>query len=275
VKIQEKALHEFQEFAGKLKGAGVEVISIKDTPEPHTPDSIFPNNWISMHEDGRVILYPMYAKNRRLEKRPEIIREIGTRFKINEIINFSRFEKEDSYLEGTGSLVIDYDNKKAYAALSHRTNKEILTEICHLLDLEPVTFTAYQTVHGERKPIYHTNVMMCVADQFVVICLETIDDKREREIVVNSIHTSKKEIIEITEDQNNSFAGNMLQVENSRGEKFLVMSTQAFKSLEKSQLEQITNYCQIIHSDISTIERYGGGSARCMMAEIFLKKLDI
>ena len=271
--IQEKALQEFNNFAAKLREKGINVITVKDTLNPHSPDSIFPNNWVSSHEDGTVALYPMFALNRRVERRPEILERLKDEgFKINTVEDFSPFENEEKYLEGTGSMIFDHDYKIAYGSVSLRLDEELFRNFCAKFGFTPIVFHSYQNVGDQRLPIYHTNVMMCVAEQFVVICLDCIDDEMEREKVQEVIKSSNKELIEISEDQLQQFAGNMLQVQNEEGDKFLVMSETAYKSLTKEQVERIENYCEIIYADLNTIETNGGGSARCMLAEVFLPK---
>jgi hypothetical protein len=271
--IQFKALAEFNTFVGKLRGKGINVITIKDTLDPHTPDSIFPNNWVSFHKDGKVVLYPMFASNRRVERREDIIESIQDQgFKVAEIDDWSFSETQGHFLEGTGSMIFDHDNKIAYGSVSLRLDEKLFREFCTKYGFTPVVFHSFQTVGTERLPIYHTNVMMCVADQFVVICLDCIDDELEREKVIETIKGSGKEIIEISEDQMQQFAGNMLQVQNKDGEKFLVMSQTAYQSLTTEQVAAIEKYCEIIYSDLNTIEVNGGGSARCMLAEVFLPK---
>lgn len=269
---QTKALHEFNNFVEKLRSKGINVITVKDTLEPHTPDSIFPNNWISMHQDGTVVLYPMCAVNRRWERRNDILEILKRNFSVKEIIDFSAPENDGKFLEGTGSMIFDHDNKLAYGSVSLRLDEQLFREFCEKFGFEPVVFHSYQTANNERLPIYHTNVMMCVADQFVVICLDCIDDETERVNVVNAIVNSGKEIIEISESQMQRFAGNMLQLQNPEGKKFLVMSLSAYQSLTPEQISNIEKYSEIIYSDLETIETNGGGSARCMLAEVFLEK---
>lgn len=271
--IQSKALAEFNTFVGKLREKGVNVITIKDTLDPHTPDSIFPNNWVSFHKDGKVVLYPMFASNRRVERREDILESIEQLgFEIDEVDDWSFSETQGHFLEGTGSMIFDHDNKIAYGSVSLRLDEKLFREFCTKYGFTPVVFHSYQTVGTERLPIYHTNVMMCVADKFVVICLDCIDDELEREKVIETIKNSGKEIIEISEEQMQKFAGNMLQVQNKEGEKFLVMSQTAYQSLTSEQVAAIEKYCEIIYSDLNTIEVNGGGSARCMLAEVFLPK---
>ena len=267
---QENALNEFNTFVEKLKNAGVNVIVVEDTKTQDTPDSIFPNNWVSFHSSGLVGLYPMYAENRRDERREDIfdtlVNEYG--FEIEEIKDFTEFEEHDKFLEGTGSMVLDRENKICYAAISIRTDEIAVMQFCEEFGYRPVCFTANQDIEGERMAIYHTNVMMCVADKFAVICLNTIDDVLERENIVENLKESGKEIIEITEEQNHRFAGNMLQLMGDKP--YLVMSNSAYESLTESQIKAIKKHCPIIYSSLDTIEACGGGSARCMMAEVFL-----
>lgn len=264
---QEKALAEFDAFVKLLRERGVDVTVIDDTDEPHTPDSIFPNNWISFHDDGTVCLYPMYATNRRLERKPVVLETIAKQFKIGKKIDFSYYEQKDLFLEGTGSMVLDRENKIAYACLSPRTSRKVLQIFCDQMGYKAVVFDA---VDEKGAPIYHTNVMMCVADKYAVICLDSLSKKKEKDEVTGTIKNSGKEIIDISLDQMNRFAGNMLQVENRKGEKLLVMSTRAYESLTPKQLKKLSSFNEIIHSDLSAIEINGGGSARCMMAEIHL-----
>jgi len=270
---QFKALTEFKAFVEKLRSKGISVITIKDTLDPHTPDSIFPNNWVSFHKDGKVVLYPMFASNRRVERRDDIIETIREQgFEVSEIDDWSFPEMQGHFLEGTGSMIFDHDNKLAYGSVSLRLDENLFREFCEKYGFTPVVFHSFQTVGEERLPIYHTNVMMCVADKFVVICLDCIDSELERSKVAEIIKNSGKEIIEISEEQMQQFAGNMLQVQNRDGEKFLVMSETAYRSLHEDQVSAIEKYCEIIYSDLNTIEVNGGGSARCMLAEVFLPK---
>lgn len=267
--VQERALREFDDLVQILSNHGIDVLVVDDPGEPHTPDSVFPNNWISFHQDGSLVLYPMYAKNRRPERRPAIIEIISNRFAVKKIIDLSIFENQDKFLEGTGSMVLDRDKKIAYACLSPRTHEDLFSQFCDEMNYHPVPFHA---VDRNGRAIYHTNVMMCVADRYVVICMDCIPDKNEKENVTNTIRNSGKEIIEITMNQVNHFAGNMLQVNNSNREKILVMSTQAHQSLTEEQLKKLGSYNPVIHSSLNTIEANGGGSSRCMLAEIHLQK---
>ena len=269
---QEKALDEFNTFVDKLRNVGVNVVVIEDTEISDTPDSIFPNNWVSFHSNAIIALYPMCAENRRDERREDIfdtlVDEYG--FIIEGIKDFTEFEKHDKYLEGTGSMVLDHVNMICYAAISIRTDEIAVMQFCEEFGYRPICFTAYQNVEGERMTIYHTNVMMCVAETFVVICLETIDNEAEREHVLETLTETGKEIIEITESQKHRFAGNMLQVMGDKP--YLVMSKSAYISLTQEQKTAIERHCSILYSSLDTIEACGGGSARCMIAEIFLPK---
>lgn len=265
--VSEKAAAEFDRFVSVLSNAGVRVTVVEDTPEPHTPDSVFPNNWISFHDDGTIFLYPMFAVNRRLERKPHVLSVIAEKFRVANTIDLSAYEQQQVFLEGTGSMVLDRENKISYACLSPRTDIQVLHDWCNKAGFRPVAFTS---VDSKGDPIYHTNVMMCIADQFAVICLDSIPDETEKRTVIETLKDTKKEIIEISFDQMNRFAGNMLQVQNTNGDCFLVMSSQAYNSLTAEQIKRIEHYNPILHSDITTIETNGGGSARCMMAEVFL-----
>jgi hypothetical protein len=265
--VQQKALEEFDEFVTKLRANGIDVTVVQDTAEPHTPDSIFPNNWISFHEGGTIYLYPMFAVNRRTERKQEVLDAVNKKFIISNTTDLTKNENSNIFLEGTGSMVLDRKNKIAYACISPRTDKKLLEEFCTGAGFTAVNFTANDQ-NGDA--IYHTNVMMCVADRYTVICLESITNKEEKDQVTQSIKKSGKEIVTISLVQMNNFAGNMLQVINDREQPFLIMSTQAYESLTAEQIKTLENYNPILHSDIKTIETNGGGSARCMMAEVFL-----
>ena len=272
--VNAKAKEEFDTFVNKLRLVGIDVTVVDDTLEPSTPDSIFPNNWISFHENGDVVLYPMFAENRRLERREDILDILEAKgFEINEeIMDYSSAEEDGFYLEGTGSIVLDRENGKAYCALSPRADEELFIEFCEDFDMSPIIFEAFQTVDGERKLIYHTNVMMCIGDTFAVICADCIDDKKERKMVIDSLKADEKEIILITEDQMNNFAGNMIELVGSNERRYLIMSNSAHQSLNKKQIAQLEEHITILSSSLDTIEACGGGSARCMMAEIFLPR---
>lgn len=271
--VNAKAQQEFDAFVEKLRAVGVNVTVVDDTVDPDTPDSIFPNNWISFHESGEVVLYPMFAENRRLERREDILDILEEQgFVINDIWDYTSAEEDDLFLEGTGNLLLDRTNEIAYCALSPRADEGLVIEFCEDFEMNPVIFEAFQTVDGERKNIYHTNVMMCLGDTFAVICADTIDDKQERKIVLNHLKQSGKEVVLITEEQVNNFAGNMLQILGANDEKYLIMSSQAYNSLTDTQIKTLEKHAKILHSSLDTIEACGGGSARCMMAEVFLPR---
>ncbi len=265
--IQQLAIIEFDQFVDKLREAGVNVIVVDDTEEPMKTDAIFPNNWVTFHQDGRIITYPMYAPVRRLERREDVLAQLSAQFAFSERIHLEKHEQENRFLEGTGSMILDRPNKIVYACLSPRTNKDLLQEYCDLIGYEMLAFTA---VDDSGMEIYHTNVMMALGEGFVVICLDTLRNPSERRMLMNKFATTGKEVIEISLDQMLHFAGNMLQVRNQAGETFLVMSEQAYKSLTPAQIVLIEKHTNILFSPIPTIETYGGGSARCMMAEVFL-----
>ena len=271
--IIERAQEEFDGFVDQLKAAGIEVV-VFDEAEPHeTPDALFPNNWISTHADGTVALYPMFAPNRRTERREDVplVLEHQFGFDVRQIIDFTEFESHNKFLEGTGSIVLDRVNRKAYAALSDRTDARALEHFCDQLDFEPVAFQALQTVDNQRLPIYHTNVMMSIGSGYAVVCLDCIDSDDERKQVVDAIAQNGLELIAITEEQVNQFAGNMLELTGDEGP-VLVMSASAYQSLVPGQIENLQQHTTLLHAPLPTIETCGGGSARCMIAEIHLPK---
>jgi len=266
-KVTENAVREFDAFVLALQSAGVDVTVVEDSPDPHTPDAIFPNNWISFHESGVYCLYPMFAPNRRKERKEEVINAIREKFHYHQLVDFTSYESKNLFLEGTGSMVLDRDKRIAYACISPRTDQLVLEDFCKKMKYRSVVFHA---TDESGLPIYHTNVMMCVADRYVVICLDSIQDTDEKKLVEETILSSDKEIIRISLGQMNQFAGNMLQLENDRGEKILVMSTAAWSSLLPEQKENLLRYNRVVHSSLQNIESNGGGSARCMIAEIHL-----
>lgn len=271
--INSNAQAEFDNLVLKLRSIGINVIVFQDDDKFDTPDSVFPNNWISFHSNGDLALFPMFAINRRQERREDVIGWVEKHdYLINNIIDYSSAEESSIFLEGTGSVVLDRVNRKAYCAVSERSNEDLLIEFCEDFEYTPVIFNAYQTVKDKRNLIYHTNVMMCVADDFVVICLDCIDDKKERKSVISHLLNDGKEIIEISENQVDSFAGNMLQLIDRNNKPVLVMSESAYNALTDLQKNSINKYAKIVFSPLNTIEAYGGGSARCMMAEVFLPK---
>ncbi len=271
--VNTKAQQEFDAFVEKLTAVGVDVTVVDDNLNLDTPDSIFPNNWISFHENGDVALYPMFAKNRRAERREDILDLLEDKgFVINNIVDYTSAEEDGFFLEGTGSLLLDRTNSKAYCALSPRADEELFIEFCEDFDYAPVIFEAFQTVDSERKLIYHTNVMMCLGETFAVICSDCIDDKKERKMVLDNLKENGKEVILITESQMNNFAGNMLELRGANDKRYLVMSAAAHQVLTPKQIEQLEKHAEILSSSLDTIEACGGGSARCMMAEIFLPR---
>ena len=271
--VNAKAQQEFDAFVEKLTAVGVDVTVVDDDSNLDTPDSIFPNNWISFHENGDVALYPMFAENRRAERREDILDLLEDKgFVINNIVDYTSAEEDGFFLEGTGSLLLDRTNSKAYCALSPRADEELFIEFCEDFDYAPVIFEAFQTVDSERKLIYHTNVMMCLGETFAVICSDCIDDKKERKMVLDNLKENGKEVILITESQMNNFAGNMLELRGTNDKRYLVMSAAAHQVLTPKQIKQLEKHAEILSSSLDTIEACGGGSARCMMAEIFLPR---
>lgn len=270
--INAKAQQEFDALVKQLKNVGVNVIVVDDTLETDTPDSIFPNNWVSFHENGDVVLYPMFAENRRAERREDILdilEENG--FLIENIVDFTSAEEEALFLEGTGSMILDRTNGKAYCALSSRANEELFIEFCEDFDCAPVIFEAFHSVDGRKELVYHTNVMMSVGEHFAVVCTDMIEDKKDRKMVLDVLRADGKEVILINEKQVNQFAGNILEVAGADGKRFIVMSTAAYGAFNANQIIQLEKYGTILSADLNTIEACGGGSARCMMAEIFLQ----
>ena len=255
--INRRAQQEFDGFVRKLREAGVQIIVVEDDETLDTPDSVFPNNWVTFHENGTAVLYPLFAENRRRERRGEVIEAVeAAGFLIREVMDYTGAEEEEQFLESTGSMILDRVNEKAYCALSPRAGEEMLIEFCEDFEFTPVIFHAYQDVGGERRLIYHTNVMMCLAETFAVICLDTIDDPQERRNVVRHLRSDGKEIIAISEAQMHRYAGNMLQVEGAGGQRYLVMSQSAHKTLRPDQITAIERHCRILSSDLETIN-YG------------------
>ena len=263
----ELAIAEFDAMVEKLRAHQIKVNVVQDTKDPSTPDSIFPNNWVSTHEGGTLCLYPMFAQNRRAERKSTVLDFLESNYKIENTLDLTDLEKEGIFLEGTGSMVLDHQNKLAYGCLSERLDKNAFYEWCDKMQFKAIAFKA---VDDKAQPIYHTNVMMCMGDQFVVICLESIPNEQEKQIVLESFKKSNKEVIEISQDQLNHFAGNMLQVFDINEKPHLIMSEQAHTSLDPAQLKSLEKYNPILPISIPTIEALGGGSTRCMMAEIYL-----
>lgn len=262
----EKAREESDAYIKMLEDNGITVIAVEDTKEPHTPDSVFPNNWFSTHEDGTLVLYPMFAENRRLERKPAALEAIDQNFNKKKTVDLTHYEEEGLFLEGTGSMVLDRVNKIVYACESPRTNRTVLEDFCKQLGYTPVIF---QAVDADGTEIYHTNVMMHVGSEVAVVCLDSIKDDAQRAEVKESLENTGKEIMEISFDQMNHFAGNMLELHNKDGEPCLIMSQAAYKSLTWDQIELLDSKMTLITPDLECIEQNGGGSARCMLAEIF------
>lgn len=265
----ERAQEEFDNFVLLLRANGVDVTVIQDNAEPHTPDSIFPNNWVSFHGNGAVVLYPMFAVNRRAERNKEVLEKLSVKFPIKKNIDLTHYESKNIFLEGTGSMILDRNHHIAYANLSPRTNEEVLLDFCRKMHYKPITFRA---TDQNGQDIYHTNVVMCLGSKFVVICMEAVKSEADRKLLYDSFAKTGKEVVNISLNQMNHFAGNMLQVKNDKREKLLIMSSQAYFSLHQSQITELEKYCRIIHSPLNIIEENGGGSARCMMAEVFLPR---
>jgi len=263
----ELAIAEFDTMVEKLRAHQIKVNVIQDTQNPSTPDSIFPNNWVSTHKGGTLCLYPMFAQNRRAERKSSVINFLQSNYKIQNTLDLTDLEKEGKFLEGTGSMVLDQQNKIAYGCLSERLDKQAFSYWCDKMQFKPISFKA---VDDKAQPIYHTNVMMCMANQFVVICLDSIPNEAEKQMLLDSFKQTHKEVIEISQGQLNHFAGNMLQVFDIAEKPHLIMSEQAYTSLHTAQLKSLEKYNPILPISIPTIEALGGGSTRCMMAEIYL-----
>lgn len=271
--INKLAQNEFDAFVDKLRDVGITIIVVNDDVSLNATDSVFPNNWVSFHGNGDVAIYPMFSKSRRRERREDVfIRLEEEGFKINHIVDYTEAETEGVFLEGTGSMILDRVNRKAYCSISVRSDEDLFIEFCEDFEYTPIVFNAKQTFENKRLPIYHTNVMMCLGETFAIICLDAIDDKKERKNVLKHLKQDGKSIIAITEAQMHQFAGNMLELRGADDKRFLVMSDAAYHSLTPSQINEIEKHCSIIHSNLKTIETCGGGSARCMLAEVFLPR---
>lgn len=269
-KIIAQAQSEFDSMVEKLRKLGIQVIVIEDTKIPIKPDAVFPNNWISMHHDGTVITYPMQSENRRIERREDLINKLSEQYQVKRRLSLELFEEKDQYLEGTGSMIFDHEYRIVYACLSPRTDVQLLEHLAHLIQYTPVYFHSY---NENRVAVYHTNVMMAIGVDFVVICMDSVPEE-ERLRLYESFQKSKKEIVEISIGQMNHFAGNMLQIQSVTGKRFLVLSQSAYDSLTNRQIEQLNKFTDLLPVSIPTIETIGGGSVRCMMAEVFLNKLN-
>lgn len=264
--LNEKALAEFDNFVKVLRDNKIEVIVVQDTESPYTPDSIFPNNWFSTHQTGELVLYSMFAENRRAERKQDVLEAIRKHFAADKTIDLTFWEKENKFLEGTGSIILDHSNKIAYACRSLRTDENVFIEFCRLMKFKPLLFNSFDE---NNKPIYHTNVMLSIGENFAVVCAESISDENERKSVLDSLHQSKKEIIEISMEQMNNFGANVLEVNSIDNESCLIMSESAKNAFTADQKNVIKRYSKIISSPLQSIEQAGGGSARCMLAEIF------
>jgi len=262
---------EFDSFVTRLRNAGIKIIQFEDNLSADTPDSVFPNNWISFHSDGEVILYPMYAVNRRAERRLDIVETLMQSGYETKLIDYSHHEQKNLFLEGTGSLIFDRPNKKVYCALSERCHEKLVKKFSEEFHWKAIPFSAYLTVENQRKRIYHTNVMMSIGIHYAVICVDSIDDLEERERVVRELRADGKEIVKISQEQVHQFAGNVLQLQGKNGP-LIIMSQSAYNSMTDEQMSQLARHGEIICSDLKTIETCGGGSARCMLAEVFLPK---
>jgi len=260
------AIQEHRNMVSLLQQHGIKVTVIQDTSIPHTPDSVFPNNWFSTHQDGRIVLYPMCNLNRRAERKPAVLSFLTSLADDGNIVDLTSYEEEKRFLEGTGSLVLDRVNNIAYACISARTDADVMKKWCEIMGYTPILFSA---VDRQNKAIYHTNVLMGIGTNWAVVCTDSIADKQERELVVKNLERTQHEIIKISPDQMEHFAGNMLEVRSENGQKYVVMSSTAFSCLNDEQKAIFKKYVEIIIPDIPTIEQAGGGSVRCMMAEIF------
>lgn len=267
--LKDIAKGEFDSMVSTLRSEGVDVLVIEDTPEPMRPDAVFPNNWISFHENGALITYPMYAPNRRLERREDIIEIIEDKFKVKNRYSFEFYEDEDEplFLEGTGSMIFDRKNEIVYACLSPRTDAVLIDKFNVLMNTRSVVFHA---LDRNGKEIYHTNVMMALGHDFVVICMESVKTEESKTQLRKIFDQTGKEIIEITLDQMEAFAGNMLEVLGKGGKRLLCLSQTAYNSLTQLQKEKLSQKTTLLPLAIDHIEKFGGGSVRCMMAEIFL-----
>jgi hypothetical protein len=267
--IHKKALEEFDNMVQLLKKEDLNLTVVEDTPEPYKPDAIFPNNWLTTHQDGVIVLYPMQAPNRRIERRQDIVEILQKKYKVHNVVNLSHYENRGKFLEGTGSMVLEHNHKIAYASISPRTSAEVLDRFCNTMRFQPIVF---QALDEFDKPIYHTNVLMSVGDKFVIICMEAVRDASDQEDLIASFRKTQKEIFKVSYEQMKNFVANCIEVTNNKGERILVLSQRAYQHLEESQKKRLENYVKLLPCPLDTIETYGGGSARCMIAEIFLPK---
>ena len=264
--LNERALKEFDSFVDILRENMIDVVVVQDTIEPHTPDSIYPNNWFSTHSTGELILYPMFAKNRRLERKQQVIETIKEHFNPHKIIDLTNWEDKNRFLEGTGSMILDHKNRVAYACRSERTDDIVFEEFYTKMNSEPEIFNAYDQ---DGRDIYHTNVMLSIGEMFAVICAESITDHKRRDSVINRLKNSNKEVVEISFEQMKNFCANVIEVRTTQNKHILIMSETAEKAFSSDQINILKSKCKIVSSPLATIEHVGGGSARCMIAEIF------
>jgi len=267
--VQQKALSEFDAMVEKLRSNGMDVVVINDTAEPPKPSAIFPNNWLSTSPEGKLFVYPMYAPGRRLEKRDEVLKMLAKDFVVKDVQDWSEFEAEERFLEGTGSMVMDHGNRLIYAAISERTNLSVLEKFAAANGYQAIVFLA---ADKQSRPVYHTNVVMTLGENFCVLCEEAIEEEWELIAVRQLLESTHHTIIPITKEQMHQFAGNMLEVKNKKGENILVLSQNAFNSLRKEQREMLEAYARLLPVAVPTIEQVEGGSVRCMMAEVFLER---
>lgn len=267
--VHQLALLEFDAMVQTLRESAIEVVVLEDVVEPRKPDALFPNNWLSLHEDGKLVLYPMLAPNRRLERRPEFVQILRDKFKVNDILDFSDRERKGQIVEGTGSLIFDHVNKIAYASRSERTSEPLVIEICKALRYDPIIFDA---VDEAGMPIYHTNVLMCVGEKFAILCLDAIRKEEDQDQVLNSLTSTGHKVVAISYAQLKAFAGNMLEVKSTKGESIVLLSQTAFNALLPGQIDAITQFVDLLPISIPTIENHGGGSVRCMVGGIHTPK---
>lgn len=264
--INEKALKEFDDFVETLRNNKIEVIVVQDTIDPHTPDSIYPNNWFSTHSTGELILYPMFAENRRLERKPYVLETIKEHFSAHKVIDFTAWEDKNRFLEGTGSMILDHNNRVVYACRSERTDDIVLEEFYTKMNSEPEIFNSYD---DKGRNIYHTNVMLSIGEKYAVICAESITDENRKANIINRLKNANKDVLEISFEQMKKFCANIIEVRNSDNQNLLIMSETAKDAFTDEQKKVLEKHCKIISSPLTTIEKTGGGSARCMIAEIF------
>ena len=270
--IRDKAIIEFDNFVDLLMDSNINVLVFDDCENTYTPDSLFPNNWITTHDNGLICLYPMFAKNRRIERRDDIINFLKSNFIVSDVVSkYVFFEENNNFLEGTGSMVLDRFNKIAYAAISSRTNKKLFNSWCKDFNYTAVCFETTLNINGRIQPVYHTNVLMSVCTNMVFICLDVLTHDHQKEELLTFFDQTNKEVIKISIEQKKCFVGNVIEIKNKNEETYIVMSTRAFNALDVTQIQIINKYAKILHSPLDTIEHFGGGGARCMIAEVFLK----